>query len=295
MATEAVSPNKRSDGALSAVTCIAPTGPNLPLVIDSPHSGRYYPPEFHYGVSLESLQRMEDGFVDQLLKDVPNHGATLLTANFARAFIDTNRAEDDIDVGMLDGGWPNPVNPTHKSAIGVGLVFKRNLEGAPIHTRTLTTNELLGRIETYYRPYHHALRQALDATHKQFGFVLHLNCHSMPTFALGAKSTRRPDFCLGDRYGRTCAPAFTELAASTLRAMGFRVAINDPYAGAELVSRYGAPTQGRHSLQIEINRALYMDEQAHRLHIGATRIADSIIKLIEALGAQYKNHALAAE
>ncbi len=258
-----------------------------PLVLDSPHSGRLYPADFNHSVSRRSLHRMEDGFVDLVFDDTPQQGVAFIHARFARSYIDPNRAEHDLDPQMIDGPWPGAA-PSNKSALGVGLIFRRNLDGAPIYTAPLPVDQVRHRIEAYYRPYHRLLAATLAATERRFGAVWHLNCHSMPACAAapahhGRQESHRADFCLGDLHGKSCDPRFTQTVARRLTSMGYRVSINEPYAGAELIRRYGDPATGRHSLQIEINRALYMDERLHRPHDGLRPLRRSMNRLVAAL------------
>jgi N-formylglutamate deformylase len=235
-----------------------------PLVFDSPHSGSIYPDDFDHAIDRMTLRRSEDAHVDELFSSVTDHGATLLHALFPRSYIDPNRNEDDIDVTMFDADWPHAINPTSKTLDrGVGLIWKDMKALGPIYDRKLTVAEVSGRIEGYWRPYHTALADLINATHASHGRVVHIDCHSMAS--MGDRTTEdgavpRPDFVVSDREGTTCAPAVLACVVDYLRGAGFTVAVNDPYKGFELVRRHGNPAQGRHSLQIEINRALYMEE-----------------------------------
>ncbi len=241
----------------------APGAARVPLVLDSPHSGSVYPDDFRPQVPRTELRRVEDAFVDGLFAQAPDHGATLLAAEFPRSYIDPNRARDDLDLGMVDGRWPHRVAPSEKSRLGHGLIWRTYPSDRAMYDRALTADEVARRIDGYWRPYHEALRGALDAAYADFGAVWHLNCHSMPT---GSSPTvpgsrgRRADIVLGDRDGTSCSPAFTRFVRGVLQDMGYAVRINDPYRGAELVRAYGRPALERHSLQIEINRALYLRE-----------------------------------
>lgn len=246
------------------VRVVPPNGAALPLVFDSPHSGSIYPDDFDHVIDRMVLRRSEDAHIDELFAHVTGHGATLVHALFPRCYIDPNRNADDIDVSMIAGDWPSPVNPTEKTvAQGVGLIWKQMRASGPIYGRQLTTAEVEMRINLYWRAYHDALAAVLDARHAAFGRVVHIDCHSMPSH--GDATTKdgpvaRPDFVIGDRDGTTCTPALMDCIVETLRAHGHSVAINDPYKGFELVRRHGRPAESRHAIQIEINRALYMDE-----------------------------------
>jgi N-formylglutamate amidohydrolase len=236
----------------------------IALVLDSPHSGEWYPPDFDHLPPREIVRRAEDTHVARLWRDAVLHGATLVEARFPRAYIDANRSLEDIDVELLSDAWADPVKPSRKSQQGIGLVWRLARGGTPMYARKLSSAEVRARIDRCWRPYHAALDALLDERHRAFGAVWHINCHSMPAVgdALADDPGReRADFVLGDRDGTTCEPALTELVAYTARALGYSVAINDPYKGVELVRKHGRPHERRHSLQIEIKRTLYMDEE----------------------------------
>jgi N-formylglutamate deformylase len=249
----------------------SPEGVGAPVVFDVPHAGRHYPDDFRPAVPVEYLQGGEDRFVDQLLAHAPAQGATLVVANFARTFIDPNRSVADIDESLLAAPWPYAVEPSPHGTRGTGLVFRVIGDAIPIYDRKLTTDEVKGRIRNYYVPYHELLQAALDEVHRSWGTVWYVSWHSMTSVGnllspdLGLP---RADFVLGDRDGTACDPAFTDFVARVLRELGYEVAINDPYKGAELVARHGVPAQSRHALQVEIRRGLYMDEQTLRKHAG---------------------------
>lgn len=239
-----------------------PAAAAAPVVFDSPHSGTVYPPDFRPAVPLQLLRGGEDRFVDELIDGAPRHGAVLVAARFARTYIDPNRTLVDLDTDLLDAPWPGPVSPSDHTERGVGLIFREIGDEIAIYDRRLSVAEVQRRIDLCWRPYHQALDAALDAAHRRWGAVWHVNCHSMTAFGNALSpdpGRRRPDFVLGDRDGTSCDGAFTAFVGGTLEEMGYSVAVNDPYKGAELVLRHGRPAEGRHSLQIEINRGLYMD------------------------------------
>jgi N-formylglutamate deformylase len=269
-----------------------PVGSRLPLVCDSPHSGTWYPPDFGAAVPLARLRQGEDTHIDTLWADAPAHGATLIAANFPRTYIDPNRSLTDLDPVLLDGPWHAPLTPGEKSRLGYGLVWSRVDAATPVYDRRLTVSEVQGRIERCWRPYHTALQAGIDAAVHNFGAVWHLNLHSMPNDAyarLGKVSaTPLADFVLGDRDGTTCDPAFVDLVAHTLRGFGYTVAINDPYKGVELIGRIGRPDQGRHSLQIEIRRPLYMDEATRERNAGFEPLRRHLSELMAVLAAHIR-------
>jgi len=239
--------------------------PALPLVFDSPHSGCDYPADMQPIAPLGILRQSEDAFIDALFGHVTVLGAVQIKATFPRCYIDPNRSDLDIEVAALDGDWPGPVTNSTKTNRGAGLVWTKILGLQSIYGRKLTVAEVQGRIDNYWRPYHDALSAELDRLHEGFGGVWHINCHSMP--ARGNETTEdgpvdRADFVLGDRDGTTCDGAFTEVVRDFLAGRGYDVAVNWPMKGVELVRKHGHPEENRHSLQIEINRRLYMDELA---------------------------------
>lgn len=239
-----------------------------PVIFDSPHSGRLYPADFNYACAFDVLRRCEDEFVDQLFEGVCAMDAAYLCALFPRSYIDVNRAADDIDPALLADTWIGDIHPTSRSDAGIGLIRRLANPGEPLYNRPLTQDEIEQRIGAYYSPYHQALQNLIEDGHYMYGQVWHINCHSMPD------STARPqrpigfsrglgkaaDFVLGDRDGTTCDPAMTRLLRDYIRGLGYHVTINDPFKGVELVERYSDPARGLHSLQIEVNKSLYMDE-----------------------------------
>jgi N-formylglutamate deformylase len=242
-----------------------PTRAAIALVLDSPHSGEWYPPDFDHAPSRADVRQAEDTHVARLWRGALDHGATLVEAVFPRAYIDPNRSTADIDPALFadDERWPHPLTPSRKTEQGIGLVWRLARHGVPMYARKLRVAEVARRIETCWQPYHDALASAIDARHREFGAVWHIDCHSMPAVgdALADDPGRlRADFVLGDRDGTTCDPSFTQFVRDAFTAQGYRVAVNEPYKGVEIVRVHGRPAEGRHSLQIEINRRLYMDE-----------------------------------
>jgi N-formylglutamate amidohydrolase len=263
-----------------------PRAPEVPLVFDSPHSGKIYPEDFRYACPLGMLRMAEDAWIDELYAAAPAHGATLIAALFPRAYLDVNRHPADIDEALLEEPWPGEVRPSEKTRLGQGLVRRLARPGIPVYDRKLTIAEMRHRIETYYGPYHAALQTTLDRLHGKFGVVWHINCHSMPARGNEMSSdpgVARADFVLGDRDGSTCAPELTDFVRRVLVGRGYEVKLNDPYKGVELVRRHGRPAENRHSLQIEVNRRLYMDEKRIERSANFGRLAADIGHLVEAL------------
>jgi N-formylglutamate amidohydrolase len=279
-----------------------PDSGEVPLVLDSPHSGHEYPDDFQCLVPQADLRRVEDSFVDDLFADAAQSGATLLCARFPRSYIDPNRAVTDIDPALLMGSWPDPLRPTEKSRLGHGLVWKTYPPNRPLYAGKLPVAAVQRRIEQYWRPYHETLETEIRRLHAAHGCVYHLNCHSMPStsspfMAGGGRFGGRADFVLGDRDGTSCDAAYTHFVRDHLQRQGYTVRLNDPYRGAELVQAYAAPDQGRHSLQIEINRAIYMNEATLQPDRGYTTLRKTLTQLVAALSgfAKERRNAIRAE
>ena len=265
-----------------------PAGASVPLVLDSPHSGRDFPADFDEAVSEFDLREGEDCFVDELYQPATELGVPLLAALFPRTYLDPNRHRGDIYLELIEGGhWPHEHVPSGKARIGKALIWRTLDDGRPIYSRKLAVGEVVARIERCHAPYHQRLREMLDDVHERFGAVYHINCHSMPAVGSkqgeGGEGLPRAEFVLGDRDGTTCDPAFTEFVRATLVAMGYTVAVNDPYKGVELVRAYSNPAARRHSLQVEINKKLYMDEATRTKHEGFAPLQANLKRLIEAI------------
>ncbi len=244
---------------------LPPTGVTpIPLVLDSPHSGQQYPADFGYSCDKAQLRMAEDTDIDDLYDFTAALGATLVCAEFPRSYLDPNRRVEDIDTSLLDERWPHPVDQSPKTQSGIGLIWRSLSDTSKIYSRKLSVAEVTQRISQCHAPYWAAVTSAIDLAHAQHGRVVHINCHSMPAVA-GPSSwvklgTQFADVVLGDRDGSTCSPAFTAMLAEAFRHEGLSVAINDPYKGVELVKRFGRPAENRHSIQVELNRKLYMIE-----------------------------------
>ncbi len=258
--------------------------PAVPLVLDSPHSGREFPADFDAIVSEAELREAEDCYVDELYAAAHEIGAPLLAAVFPRTYLDPNRHAGDVDLELIEGPWPWEYRPSGKARYGKSLVWRTLEDGRPIYARRLSPEVVRGRIESRHVPYHRSLKELLDQTHKKFGKVYHLNCHSMRAVAgkqsAEAEGSVRPDFVLGDRDGSTCEARFTERVRAALAGMGYSVKVNDPYKGVELVRAFSDPKAGRHSLQIEINKRLYMDEDTLAKTEGFQRLQKDLGELL---------------
>jgi N-formylglutamate deformylase len=261
----------------------------IPLLLDSPHSGTFYPEDFASSARLSLLRTAEDTHVERLFANAVHIGATLLVANYPRAYVDCNRRADDIDPLLLNEPWPNESHVSEKSKLGYGLIWRKLDSGVEVYDRRLSAAEIQSRIDRVYRPYWGALCSEADHLHQKFGVLYHLNCHSMPARATHAShlpfGTPHADIVLGDRDGTSCDRALVELMASSFKAAGLSVKINDPYKGVEIVRAMGNAAHKKHSIQIEINRALYMDENTRETHRGFAELQQSIDKMLRTVAA----------
>jgi N-formylglutamate deformylase len=261
------------------------------LVLDSPHSGVQYPADFAFACDLQLLRRAEDTHVEKLYAFAPALGAAWVEALFPRSYLDVNRSIREVDAGMLSGPWPGELDtePARlaKVRLGKGLVWRCTDDGQPIYARMLSPEEVAGRIAACWEPYHQAVASAIDAAHARHGYAIHLNCHSMPAVA-GSHATDFPglvhaDFVIGDRDGTTADPRLSLHIVGHLRSLGYTVEYNHPYKGVEIVRRHSDPTNHRHSVQVEINRKLYMDENTLAPHDGFDRLQADLQSMVRML------------
>lgn len=264
---------------------------SAPLVLDSPHSGVLYPDDFGHDCDPVLLRQAEDTHVDKLYDFAPALGVAWIEALFPRSYLDANRNVTELDVRLLDGVWGDPVETDpallSKVRLGKGLIWSLTDDGLPIYARKLTVDEVRRRIDQCWRPYHAAVEQAIAAAHARHGYSIHLNCHSMPAVS-STHSTEFPglvhaDFVIGDRDGTSASAALSQRLCDLLRGMGYDVAYNHPYKGVELVRRYGRPDEHRHSIQVEINRKLYMDEQTLAPNVGFDALRGNLRRMVEFL------------
>ena len=265
-----------------------PAAARVPLVLDSPHSGFAFPPDFGSRLDEFDLREGEDCFVDQLYLPATERGVGLIAALAPRTYIDLNRHAADIDLALVEGGrWPGEHVPSGKARLGKALIWRTLDDGREIYDRKLSVDEVQRRIETFHRPYHGAVRDRIEATHARFGRSWHINCHSMNAIAgvqgEGGAGRARADFIVGDRDGTTCDPGFTEFVRAFLADLGYDVRVNDPYKGVELVRAYSNPTEGRMSLQLEINKRLYMDEATRTRSAGFEPLQRQLLALVDAV------------
>jgi N-formylglutamate amidohydrolase len=272
----------------NAVEVHGPAAPKTPLVLDSPHSGFVFPADMRANVSEFDLRDGEDCFIDELYKPATERGVALIAAQFPRTYIDPNRHPGDIDLDLLEGGrWPHEHVPSGKALLGKALIWRTLDDGRAIYARQLSVAETEARIANFHAPYQRTLQQWIAATHERFGASYHINCHSMNAVAgtqgEGGAGSARADFVLGDRDGTTCSPAFTTFVHATLCGMGYHVKVNDPYKGVELVRAFSNPARGRHSLQLEINKRLYMNEATRSKHEGFEALQKNLRILVDAV------------
>jgi N-formylglutamate amidohydrolase len=248
----------------SAYHLAQPATRNTSVVFASPHSGRDYPRDFLRQAVLNASQirSSEDAFVDLLFENVPNHGAPLLTATAPRAFLDLNRGPDELDSALIAGVRRTAHNP--RIASGLGVIPRVVANGRQIYRGKLSLAQAHARIAQYWRPYHDQLQTLLDESINVFGEAILIDCHSMPHEALenvGPPGAVRPHIVLGDRFGSAAASPVVERVEAAFAAAGLRVARNMPFAGAFITQHYGRPSRHQHAIQVEIDRALYMDER----------------------------------
>jgi N-formylglutamate amidohydrolase len=235
------------------------------VVFASPHSGRAYSAAFLAQTILKpnALRSSEDAFVDQLFAAAPQHGAPLLLADVPRAFLDLNRAPDELDPAVIEGVARHAHNPRVTS--GLGVIPRVVAGGRPIYHGKLPLSEAEARISQVWHPYHRALRQLMDETHARFGRAVLIDCHSMPHEAIDGHvrpGAPKPEVVLGDRFGAAAGRDVMDRVEAAFASTGLRVARNTPFAGAFIAQSYGRPSVGRHVIQVEIDRSLYMDEAA---------------------------------
>jgi N-formylglutamate deformylase len=268
--------------AFQPVTESRAAGAETAVLIDSPHSGSIYPPDFRHACDRRLLRATEDAFVDTLFGFAPSQGVTLIQAHFPRSYIDVNRHCDDIDPLLLDPRADAGAADV-KSKLGMGLVW-RTVNGQAIYAAPLSRAEVQHRIDTCWRPYHAMLRGAWERITARHGFGIHLNCHSMPSrsphYGPPPQDVMPHDFVIGDRDGTTASARLTGFVVAWLRARGWRVGLNDPFKGVELIRVTGRPVAHRHALQIEVNKRLYMDEASLDPHAGFDRVQQDLRLLV---------------
>ena len=288
----------RAPGPPPAFDILQPEGcepgrPPSPLVFASPHSGRYYPPGLlaQSALNAETIRRSEDAYVDRLIGGGPAFGAVNIQARYARAYIDVNREAYELDPAMFEDELPTFARArSARVAAGLGSIAKVVAEGQEIYRGKLIFADARGRIDGVHHPYHRALTGLVERARAAHGAAILIDWHSMPSSAAGEgpHGRRGCDMVLGDRFGSACASGLTRLVDGALEGMGFRVARNAPYAGGYTTEFYGRPEAGVHALQIEINRALYLDEASLQPNAGFERLKRDLERLFKTLAKDWR-------
>jgi N-formylglutamate amidohydrolase len=257
-----------------------------PVLFNSPHSGRIYPRAFLLAsrLDLATLRRSEDSFVDELIAGLVARGHPIMRAYFPRCFVDVNREPYELDPRMFEGRLPSFANTrSMRVAGGLGTVARVVGDAQEIYDQRISVSEALRRIEVLYKPYHRTLRRLFIRLQRDFGAAILVDCHSMPSTTGGRDERPRADLVIGDRYGTSCVPVVTETIEQTLHSFGYVVTRNKPYAGGFITEHYGNPATGLHAVQIEINRALYMDERRYERSDSFDRLAEELATLADRL------------
>ena len=261
---------------------LAPHEQSAPFVFSSPHSGRLYPAEFLAQSRLDplTLRRSEDCFVDNLFRSVASLGAPLISARFPRAYLDLNREPYELDPELIDELLPEHANSQSiRVTGGLGTVARIVSDGEEIYRDKLSLRAVLNRIDQLYFPFHAQLTRLLEETHRQFGYAVLIDCHSMPSAGMTPGGGPRPDIVIGDRFGASADPRVSQLVRETLLGLGYEVQMNRPYAGGYITEHHGRPAFGVHSLQIEINRGLYLNETTMQESSGYAALKSDISAL----------------
>jgi N-formylglutamate amidohydrolase len=257
-----------------------------PVLFNSPHSGRIYPRNFLLAsrLDLSTLRRSEDSFVDDLIAGLVERGHPIMRAHFPRCYVDVNREPYELDPRMFDGRLPSFANTrSMRVAGGLGTVARVVGDAQEIYDQRMSVTEALHRIDTLYKPYHRTLRRLFTRLHRDFGAAILVDCHSMPSTTGGRDDRPRADLVIGDRYGTSCVGVVAEIVEQTLHGFGYAVSRNKPYAGGFITEHYGNPATGLHAIQLEINRALYMDERHYERSASFDRLAGELAVLAERL------------
>jgi N-formylglutamate amidohydrolase len=274
------------DGEFPPFEIMEPANWRAPIIFNSPHSGSVYPEEFLNAsrIDLPALRRSEDSFMDELIADLLALGFPVVRVHFPRCYVDVNREPYELDPRMFTGRLPSFANTrSMRVAGGLGTIPRVVGDGQEIYRDRLNVDEALHRIETLYKPYHRALRRLINRVHQQFGTVVLVDCHSMPSVGVSRDEPRRPDMVIGDRYGTSCAPLLPDLFEDVLGRLGYSVGRNKPYAGGFITEHYGNPASGLHAIQIELNRAVYMDERRRERGPRFAQVASDLAVLAEVL------------
>ena len=265
---------------------LEPADWRAPIIFNSPHSGSVYPYDFLNAsrIDLPTLRRSEDSFMDELITDLSGRGFPTVRVNFPRSYVDVNREPYELDPRMFSGRLPSFANTrSMRVAGGLGTIPRVVGDGQEIYRERLSVDDALSRIEAFYKPYHRALRRLINKVHQAFGTVVVVDCHSMPSIGVSRDEPRRPDVVIGDRYGTSCAPLLPDTVENTMSRLGYSVGRNKPYAGGFITEHYGNPAAGLHAIQLELNRAIYMDERRREKGPRFAQVAADFAALADAL------------
>jgi N-formylglutamate amidohydrolase len=267
---------------------VEPAEWRAPIIFNSPHSGSVYPEDFLNAsrIDLPTLRRSEDSFMDELIAGLSERGFPVIRVNFPRSYVDVNREPYELDPRMFSGRLPSFANTrSMRVAGGLGTIPRVVGDGQEIYRDRLPVEDALSRIETLYKPYHRALRRLIHRVHQTFGTVIVVDCHSMPSIGVSRDEPRRPDVVIGDRYGTSCAPLLPDMVEETMRTLGYSTGRNKPYAGGFITEHYGNPASGVHTVQVELNRSIYMDERRRERGPRFEQVAKDFALLADALAA----------
>ncbi len=271
------------DGELSPpFEIVEPATWRAPIIFNSPHSGSVYPADFLNAsrIDLAALRRSEDSFIDELIADLSDRGFPTVRVNFP------NREPYELDPRMFSGRLPSFANTrSMRVAGGLGTIPRVVGDGQEIYRERLSVDDALARIEALYKPYHRALRRLINKAHQAFGTVIVVDCHSMPSIGVSRDEPRRPDVVIGDRYGTSCAALLPDMVEQTMGRLGYSVGRNKPYAGGFITEHYGNPASGLHTIQLELNRAIYMDERRRERGPRFAQVTADFGRLADALAA----------
>jgi N-formylglutamate amidohydrolase len=265
---------------------VEPAAWRAPIIFNSPHSGSVYPHEFLNAsrIDLGGLRRSEDSFMDELIAGLSDRGFPVVRVNFPRSYVDVNREPYELDPRMFSGRLPSFANTrSMRVAGGLGTIPRVVGDGQEIYRERLSVDDALARIEALYKPYHRALRRLINKAHQAFGTVIVVDCHSMPSIGVSRDEPRRPDMVIGDRYGTSCAALLPDRVEDTMKQLGYSVGRNKPYAGGFITEHYGNPASGLHTIQLELNRAIYMDERRRERGVRFDGVMADFVTLADTL------------
>ena len=265
-------------------TVIAPRLPSAPFIFCSPHSGRVYPRAFLNSSRLDAhtLRKSEDCYVDELFSGVAGLGVPLIAARFPRAYLDVNREPYELDPELFSEALPPFANTQSVRVVGgLGTIARIVADAEEIYREPMSVACALERIDRLYKPFHATLARLIDDTRRRFGIAILIDCHSMPSASIGQPAPARPDVVLGDRFGASCDAKLTRGLRAVFGEAGYETQLNRPYAGGFITEHYGRPYRGVHALQVEVNRALYLDEATFAKTTGFHRLRQNLTRVMQ--------------